>query len=271
VARKPEVVDHYGGHYRDFAAEVYGDVRREAFGVDIGQNSWLTVEELERFGSWLELGPAARLLDVACGSGGPALHLARLTECEVVGVELYKEAVATGNRLAQEAGLDLRASFMQADASRPLPLEGGSFDAILCVDAINHFPGRPGVLADWARLLRPGGQLLFTDPVTVTGMLGSDEIAIRTSIGYFLFVPLGENERLLTEAGLSVLAIEDTTEHLAEVARRRRDARAKHGEAVRQVEGDEAFEGRQRFFDIVAALARERRLSRVAYVAEKPT
>jgi SAM-dependent methyltransferase len=250
---------------------VYAEVRREAFGEDIGQNSWLTIEELERFSSWLELEPSARLLDVACGSGGPALHLARLTGCKVLGVELYDEAVANGNRAAREAGLEMRASFMQADASRTLPFESDFFDVILCVDAINHLRGRADVLADWARLLRPGGRLLFTDPVTVTGILGSDEIAIRSSIGYFLFVPPGENERLLTEAGLNVLAVEDATGHLAEVARRRHDARAKHAETVRQVEGDAAFEGRQRLFDIVATLARERRLSRVVYVAENPT
>jgi SAM-dependent methyltransferase len=271
VPRKPEVVDHYSAHYRDFAADVYRDVRREAFAEDIGQNSWLTIDELERFRSRLELGPAARLLDVGCGSGGPALHLVGLTGCEVVGVDLYEEAVADGNRTAREAGLETRASFLQADASRPLAFNNGFFDAILCVDAINHLRGRNDILGDWARLLQPGGRLVFTDPVTVTGILTSDEIAIRTSIGYLLFVPPGENERLLTEAGLSVLAVEDTTEELAVVARRRHDARAKHAEALRQVEGNEAFEGRQRFFDTVATLARERRLSRFAYVAEKPT
>jgi SAM-dependent methyltransferase len=269
VPEKREVVDHYGAHYRDFAADVYAEVRGAAFGEDVGQNSWLTRDELERFLSWLELEPSARLLDVGCGSGGPALHVARLTGCEVVGVELYEDAVASGNRMAREAGLEKRASFVQADASQPLPFEGGSFDAILCVDAINHLPDRPRVLADWVRLLRPGRRLLFTDPVTVTGVLGSDEIAIRTSIGYFLIVPAGEDERLLAEAGLSVLAVEDTTKSLAEVARRRADARAKHAEALRQAEGDEAFEGRQRFFEIVATLARERRLSRLVYVAEK--
>jgi SAM-dependent methyltransferase len=264
-------VGHYSAHYRDFAADVYRAVRRDAFAEDIGQNSWLTTDELGRFRSSLELGPAARLLDVGCGSGGPALHLARLTGCEVVGVDLYDEAVAAGNRAAREAGLESRASFVQADASRPLPFEDESFDAILCVDSINHLPGRERVLGDWARLLRRGGRLLFTDPVAVTGILTSDEIAIRTSIGYFLFVPRGDNERLLTEAGLSVLGVEDTTEQLAEVARRRHDARAKHADALRQVEGDEAFDGRQRFFDLVATLARERRLSRFVYAAEKPT
>jgi SAM-dependent methyltransferase len=270
VADKKPVAGHYSAHYRDFADEVYGEVRRAAFGEDVGQNSWLTVDELERFGSQLQLGSSSRLLDVACGSGGPALHLVRLTGCQVVGVELYDEAVTEGNRSARQAGLETRASFAQADASQTLPFGDGEFDAIVCVDAINHLPDRERVLADWTRVLKPGGRLLFTDPVTITGSLDSNEIAIRTSIGYFLFVPPGENERLLAAAGLNVLAVEDTTADLAVVARRRSDARSERAPALREIEGDEAFEGRQRFFDMVAALASDHRLSRLVYRAEKP-
>jgi SAM-dependent methyltransferase len=268
MARKPEVIDHYGAHYRDFTAEVYGDVRREAFGIDVGQNSWLTIDALDRFGSQLELRPESCVLDVGCGSGGPALHLAKVTGCGVVGVDVFEEAVTTANESAREVGLGMRARFVQADASQALPFNAGAFDALLCVDSINHLRDRASVLVNWARLLRPGGRLLFTDPAVVTGILDSDELAIRSSIGYFLFVPPGENERLLSEAGLTMLAVEDTTEQLAEIAQRRHDARAKHGGAVRQVEGDEAFEGRRRFFAIVATLARERRLSRFVYLAE---
>ena len=46
MAERPEVVDHYGAQYREFAGDVYAEVRRAAFGEDIGQNSWLTVDEL---------------------------------------------------------------------------------------------------------------------------------------------------------------------------------------------------------------------------------
>jgi SAM-dependent methyltransferase len=268
---KPEVAEHYSAHYRDFAAGVYGDVRREAFGVDVGQNSWLTVEELARFGSLLELHPSVRFLDVACGSGGPMLHLARLADCEAVGVELYEEAVATGRRASADAQLEGRVTFVCADARSRLPFESESFDAVLCIDAINHLPDRLGVLTEWARLLRPGGRLLFTDPVVVTGPLSSDEIAIRASIGYFLFLPPGENERALKEGGLELVSVDDTTEHLAEIARRRLDARARHAAELAHIEGTQAFDGRQRFFDIVASLAHERRLSRFAYVAVRPT
>lgn len=270
MAEKPEVRDHYGAHYRDFAMGVHEEVRREAFGDDIGQNSWLTRQELERFGDQLQLSSSSRLLDVACGSGGPALYLAQLTRCRVVGVELFDEAVASGNRLAREAGLVKQVSFAQADASQMLPFEDGSFDAILCIDAINHLPDRERVLADWARQLRPAGRLLFTDPISITGVLDSDELAIRTSVGYYLFVPTAENERLLTQAGLNILSVEDTTDSLAVIAGRRRDAREERAERLREVEGDEAFESRQRFFDVVARLAHQHRLSRVVYAADKP-
>jgi SAM-dependent methyltransferase len=151
-----------------------------------------------------------------------------------------------------------------------LPFDDGSFDAILGIDAINHLPDRQCVLADWARLLQPAARLLFTDPVSITGVLDSDELAIRTSVGYYLFVPPGENERLIAEAGMKLLSVEDTTDSLAEIAGRRRDSRTERADRLRDVEGDEAFEGRQRFFDIVARLAHQHRLSRIAYAAEKP-
>jgi ubiquinone/menaquinone biosynthesis C-methylase UbiE len=63
------------------------------------------------------------------------------------------------------------------------------FDAITCIDAINHLPERSVTIGEWARILRPDGRLLFTDPTTVTGPLSNDEIAVRSAAGYFLFVP----------------------------------------------------------------------------------
>jgi SAM-dependent methyltransferase len=270
VREDEAVVDLYGASYGGFATELYGAVRRDAWGDDIGQNSWLTRTELERFGAQLGLRRSSRLLEVACGSGGPALHLARLTGCEVVGVDLREDGVAQATRMAREAGLDGLARFLRADASEPLPLEAGAFDALPCVDAVNHHRDRARVFADWARLLAPGGRLLVTDPITVTGALGSDEIAVRASIGYFVFVPPGEDERLLREAGLRVVAVEDATENMAAVAERWLAARAARAAPLRAIEGDDTFDGQQRFLDVAAVLARERRLSRLVYLAEKP-
>jgi SAM-dependent methyltransferase len=271
VSEPDAVVDLYGANYGGFADDIYAQVRREAFGQEIGQNSWLTREELDRFASQLELGASSRVLEIGCGSGGPALHLVGSTGCELVGIDMSEEGVANANRMARETELDGRASFVHADAARPLPFESESFTSVLCIDAVNHLAGRPAVLAEWRRVLRPGGRILFTDPITVTGPLGSDEIAIRASIGYFLFVPHGEDERLLGEAGFRVLAVEDATENMAELAARWLGARARRGDALRKIEGDETFEGQQQFLEVAATLARERRLSRFVYLADKPT
>ena len=78
-------VDLFDSTYGHFTADVLATIRRETFGQDIGQNSWLTVEEYDRFISWLKLRPEQHVLEVASGSGGPALYLADRTSCHVTG------------------------------------------------------------------------------------------------------------------------------------------------------------------------------------------
>ena len=262
-------VDHYGSQYGHFGSEVVAAVRREAFGEDYGQNGWQTADELDLFVESLALGPESRLLDVACGSGGPALRIAETTGAAVVGVDIHQDAISTAKATAADRGLTSRATFRQVDASGPLPFAAGSFDAVLCVDAINHLPGRAEVLAEWGRLLEPGGRLLYTDPIVVTGWLSDEEMRIRSSIGFFLFVPLGENERLLTAAGFEVLAAEDRTENVASMAERWRGARERHAAELRKIEGDEAFDGQQLFFETASRLAAELRLSRYLFLGQK--
>jgi SAM-dependent methyltransferase len=262
-----QVPEHYAGMYRHAAADTYAEVRRAIYGEDLGQNSWLTREELDRFAAALRLGPAVRLLDVACGSGGPAMHLVRTTGCVVTGVDASDDAITAAGELAGAGG---KARFLIADAAARLPFDDGAFDAIVCIDAINHLASRPAVLADWARLLRPGGRLSYTDALVVTGPVSSDEVAVRASIGYQVVTPPGANERLLEAAGLHVLEADDLTDSFARIAARRRDVRAGHADTLRQIEGDAAFDGRQQFFDLTARLAEERRLSRFAYLAERP-
>jgi len=260
---------HYDANYGNFQTELYAQIRREAFGEDIGQSSWLTSDEQDRFLNSLNLSPGKTLLDVACGSGGPVLRIADRTGCSVVGVDVHEQAVATGNDLAAQRNLTQRAKFQVADATTSLPFPDASFDAITCIDAINHLPNRPAILADWARLLKPGGRLLFTDPITVTGPLTNAEIAVRSSIGFFLFVPRGYDERVIEQSGLRLLVNEDVTANMAEVAERRRAARASRAADLREIEGDQTYEGQQEFFAVASRIAKEGRLSRFLFVAEK--
>jgi hypothetical protein len=125
------------------------------------------------------------------------------------------------------------------------------------------------MLREWRRVLQAGRRALFTDPVVVTGPVTKDELERRSSIGDFLFVPPGVNERLLAQAGLRVVHQEDRTDNAIKVSRRWHDAREARREPLLRIEGRERFEGLQRFLATVHLLTRERRLSRIVYVAEK--
>ncbi len=260
---------YYDANYGNFETELYSEIRREAFGDDIGQNSWLTADEQDLFIVWLDLSTGKSLLDVACGSGGPALRIAASTGCSLVGIDLHEQAIATAKSLASQRNLKERAEFCVVNASEQLPFPDARFDAITCIDAINHLPNRPLVVAKWTRLLKPGGRLLFTDPVTVTGPLTNEEIAVRSSAGFFLFAPKDYDKDVIAQSGLRLLMCKDVTANMAEVAEKRRAAREARGAAVRQVEGDRAYEAQQKFLAMTARLAGEGRLSRFAYLSEK--
>ncbi len=260
---------HYDANYGNFQTDLYAEIRREAFGEDIGQSSWITADEQDRFLSWLNLSPGKSLLDVACGSGGPALRIAAKTGCSLVGIDVHEQAVSTAKSLAAQRELTGRAEFQVVDATGRLPFPDARFDAITCIDAINHLPDRGNVISEWVRILKPGGRLLFTDPITVTGPLTKTEIAVRSSIGSFLFVPNGYDQRILTECGLRLLVCEDVTANMATIAARRGAARAKHSAALRKIEGEQTYAGQQEFFEVAARVARENRLSRFLFVSEK--
>jgi hypothetical protein len=58
-------IDLFDSTYSHFTKQVLERVRKETFGQDIGQNSWTTVEEYDRFISWPDLGPEHHVLEVA--------------------------------------------------------------------------------------------------------------------------------------------------------------------------------------------------------------
>ena len=261
-------VDFYS-NYSNFTEHVLDAVRKETYGVDIGQNSWLTVDECDRFIQWLGVRSDHHVLEVASGSGGPALYLAQQTCCRVTGIDANTNGVATASALAERAGLTHNVQFQVADATARLPFEENTFDALLCIDAMNHLPNRLEILGEWRRVLRAGGRAVFTDPVVISGLVTNEELAIRSSIGVFVFAPPSFNEKLIDQAGLRLVRQQDVTENAAYVAGRWHNARQNHKGELIQIEGDEHFEGLQRFFEAVLRLTSERRLSRIVYLIEK--
>jgi SAM-dependent methyltransferase len=255
--------------YANFTENVLASIREATFGEDIGQNSWVTVDEYAEYVQSLRLNKNSHVLEVASGSGGPALHLAAKTGCRVTGIDANPSGVATANQAATRGGVAERLHFMVVNATQPLPFADNTFDALMCIDSMNHFPNRGDSLKEWCRILKPGGRAIFTDPVVLTGPVTNEELAARSSIGLFVFVPKGLNEELIVKAGFKLVSQLDATENAALVSRRWREARQRFRDELLLMEGEENFEGVQKFLGAVHRLTAERRLSRIAYVAEK--
>jgi len=97
----------------------------------------------------------------------------------------------------------------------------------------------------------------------------NDELALRSSIGLFLFVPLGVNEQLVEASGFRLLKNEDVSANAALVSGRWHESRQRHKDDLIKIEGEERFAGLQQFFAAVQRLTSERRLSRIVYLVEK--
>jgi ubiquinone/menaquinone biosynthesis C-methylase UbiE len=262
-------VDLYDSAYGNYVSDMYRRVRIETYGEDFGQTSWVTTEESNEIPQLLDLKPNSIALEVGCGSGGYALHLTEKVGCRLVGLDINALGVRNANRLALERGLGSIARFEQCDASKNLPFDDDSFDAVFSNDVLCHLLGRPKVLGEMFRILKPGGRMLFSDALVVGGLLSNEEIATRSSIGFYVYSPPGENERLIEQAGFHRICVTDTTESASRVAKQWHRAREKRKEELVAAEGNINFEGLQRFLSCVHILSSEKRLLRYLYFANK--
>ncbi|RJQ77028.1 class I SAM-dependent methyltransferase [Amycolatopsis panacis] len=106
----------------------------------------------------LSRGPSL-LVDVATGTGAAAFAALRLNPAAVLAVDFSPAMIKQARQKAARLDPEGRISWQVAPAV-PLPLDDASADAVVCASAL-HFLGA-AALADWRRVLRPGGRLAFS-------------------------------------------------------------------------------------------------------------
>ena len=256
--KRPEP-DSYESFYREFDSPQMRQFRREAYGEDIGQHSWVSAEELRADIPRLGLSPASKLLDLGCGPCGPLTFIVANVGCHGTGLELSPAALQVGRKRAASLGIDALLAVQEGDLNEPLPFEPRSFDAVMSLDVVLHLRDRQRFFLQVAKLLRPGGRFLVTDAGVVTGSISNEEVRKRSIHGYTQFVAEGWNETLLESSGLRLIETENRTESVLRNASGRLAAmRAQHAE----------FEKQQDYLQNIIELSHRGAVSRFMYLAE---
>lgn len=99
----------------------------------------------------------ARALDAGCGGGRNAIAMARLGAAEVHGIDIGEKGIDDAR--ARAAGLD-NVTFAVASLTE-IPYPDAHFDVIWCAGVLMHTADESRVLAELARVLRPGGTIYF--------------------------------------------------------------------------------------------------------------
>jgi sarcosine/dimethylglycine N-methyltransferase len=108
--------------------------------------------------------PSTRVLDIGAGYGGSARFLAKKYECSVVCLNISEVENERNRILNTKQRLNHLIEVIDGTFD-DVPFEDGSFDIVWSQDAILHSCDREKVLEEVARVLKPGGRFIFTDPM----------------------------------------------------------------------------------------------------------
>jgi sarcosine/dimethylglycine N-methyltransferase len=132
---------------------------------EISEASRRTVAEMAAL---VDLDENTKVLDVGSGYGGAARQLAKKYGCHVTCLNLSEVENERNRLLSEQQGLSDRIDVVDGSFEN-LPFEDNAFDVIWSQDAFLHSGDRGRVLEEAARVLRPSGQMVFTDPMAADG------------------------------------------------------------------------------------------------------
>ncbi|MEM1370727.1 MAG: methyltransferase domain-containing protein [Pseudomonadota bacterium] len=108
------------------------------------------------------LNASSHVLDIGSGYGGAARYLAKRFGCQVTALNLAEKENQRNRQMTQEAGLADKITVIDG-SFEDIPLDTSSVDVVWSQDAILHSGRRDQVVQEVGRVLKPGGQFLFTD------------------------------------------------------------------------------------------------------------
>lgn len=181
-------------HYNlGYAADANGDLRS------------CQEQLVERLIAATSIGPRAIVVDVGCGSGGAAIHIARTRHPMLtIGVDLCASNVVYARHQLEQSGVASAVRFVEGDA-QALPLRSGSADVLFNLESAFHYPDKERFVSECGRVVRPGGTVLIGDLVCT----GRFPQVLRAPGTYFWTER--QYRESLQRAGLEIASLDDVS------------------------------------------------------------
>jgi len=161
----------------------------------------------------------ARVLDVGCGLGGTARHLAEEYQCSVIGVDLTEEYVTAGTRLTELVGLSERVELRHASAL-DLPFEDDRFDIVWTQHVQMNIADKNRFFSEIARVLKPGGCFLFHDVFRDSGDAPIYPVPWADDESMSVLVTQTEARKIVEDVGLVIEIWDDKIQESVEFFKR---------------------------------------------------
>lgn len=156
--------------------------------------------------------PGGRVLDVGCGIGGSARHLAAEYGCKVVGIDLTREYVEAARKLAELSGMDQQVEFHHGSALS-LPFHDNTFDGAWTEHVQMNIADKKAFYAEIARVVKPGGRFAFHDIFAGPQTPVHFPVPWAEEHAYSFLAPPDSVRELLPTLGLQIIQWNDKTQH----------------------------------------------------------
>jgi ubiquinone/menaquinone biosynthesis C-methylase UbiE len=199
--RSLEFKNHMNAIYSEGLHGFYETVARNDFYGFVGE---MTVEA---FISRLSLTKESRVLDLCCGTGGPARYFAQACGCRVTGVDISEANVRIAQDKIKEVGLGDRVDFVDGNVLS-LNTESSSYSHVFGCDAWCYFPDKAPLYNIAFRCLSPGGIVSFLDHACET----PTQFHFENYLGSVYFESKVEYISKLSQAGFDSIRHYDLTD-----------------------------------------------------------
>ena len=260
------------GSYRDYytGLAAHSPIRIQAMALDAKQTSWTTLSEVDGIKARLlrhqgleaEKRPIT-LLDIGSGvSNIPTMIFPKERILKAIRIDpIYSDPACA--KLC-EWGDPVAATIQDS-----VPVNDGVFDVVTAFDCLCHMGERHQLLGMLIKTLRPGGLLLISDSLVLSGSITAAEVASRSYFGRYTIVPDGFNERNLARSGAKVLWRWDTTKDAVKVFEKFERGRSHHRDRLSLLEGEITFEKMGSYLKICRDLLARNVLKRVLICARR--